>query len=74
MNVKVIITASARKEKIEKTGEHTWRISVKEPALRNCANTRMREIIALQYGVPVTHIFLMTGHHSRSKMVRVIIG
>lgn len=72
MNVRVIITAGARKEKIEKTGEHTWNISVKEPAVHNRANTRMREIIALQYMVPVTHIFIMTGHHSRSKIVSVI--
>ncbi len=74
MNIRVVITPSARKEKIEKAGENTWRISVKEPALNNRANTRMREIIALQYGVPVTHIFLVTGRRSRSKMVRVITG
>lgn len=72
MNVKVIITADARKEKIKKVGEHTWQISVKEPAVHNLANTRMREIIAFQYKVPVTHIFIMTGHHSRSKMIRVV--
>ncbi|HEC94268.1 MAG TPA: DUF167 domain-containing protein [Candidatus Kaiserbacteria bacterium] len=72
INIKIVITASARKEKVEKTSELSWRISVKEPALRNRANTRMREIIALQYSVPITHIFLMTGHHSRSKMIRVI--
>jgi len=72
MNIKVIITASSRKEKVEKVSEHTWHISVKEPPSRNCANTRMREILALQYGVPTAHIFIVTGHHSRSKMVRVI--
>ncbi len=72
MIVKVIVTPNARKEKIEKTGEHLWRISIKEPAIHNQANTRMREIMALQYGVPITNIFMVTGHRSRSKMIRVI--
>ncbi len=72
MIIKVVVIPGVRKENIEKTGEHLWRISIKEPAMHNQANNRMREIIALQYGVPIVNVFLMTGHHSRSKMIRVI--
>lgn len=71
MIIRVIATPNSRKEIIEKKGEDIWRIHVKEPAEHHRANARILEIIARQYKVSNTKVFLMTGQHSRSKMIRI---
>ncbi len=71
MIIKVIATPNSRKEIIEKTGENIWRIHIKEPAEHHRANARILEIIAQQYKVSNTKVFLMTGHRSRFKMIRI---
>ncbi len=70
MFIKVFVTPSAKREKIEERGE-TLLISVKEPATGNHANTRVREIIARRLGVLVGKVRILTGHHSRVKMISV---
>jgi uncharacterized protein YggU (UPF0235/DUF167 family) len=51
--------------------EEVLLISVKEPAERNLANTRVREIIAARLGVLLGKVRIFTGHHSRSKIVSI---
>lgn len=70
MFIKVLVTPSAKKEKVEKKGE-TLLISVREPATRNLANTRVREIIAKWQGAPLAKVRILTGHHSRVKMISI---
>ena len=48
-------------------------ISVREPALQNRANDRVREIIALRLGTPLGKVRILTGHRARGKMVSVTI-
>ncbi len=71
MIIKVITTPNSRKEIIEKTGENMWRIHVKEPAEHHRANARILKIIAQRYKVSNTKVFLMTGYHSRFKMIHI---
>ena len=68
MYIKVFVTPSAKKEKIEEKGD-TLRISVREPALQNLANDHVREIIANRLGVVVGKVPILTGHRSRVKMI-----
>ena len=68
--IKVFVTPSARRESIESDGE-TLRICVKEPAERNLANTRVREIVAARFSVPVGDVRILTGHRTRGKMVSI---
>ena len=70
MFIKVFVTPSAKKEKVEEKGE-TFAISVREPATGNRANTRVREIIAERFGAPVGKVRILTGHRSRAKMVSI---
>lgn len=70
MYIKVFVTPSAKREKIEEKGD-TLRISVREPASGNQANTRVREIIAVRVGKPVGKVRILTGHHSRAKMISI---
>lgn len=73
MYVKVIVKPSARKEKVEKTGEQSFSIAVREPAERNLANQRIREILADEYAITVNMVRLVTGHRSRGKIFEVTI-
>lgn len=72
MYLKVLVTPGARKETVEEKGE-TLVISVREPAERNLANTRVRELVALRFGTPIGSVRILTGHHSRVKMISVTI-
>jgi uncharacterized protein YggU (UPF0235/DUF167 family) len=78
MYLKVFVTPSAKHEKVEvlhpdeggEKGEMLV-ISVKEPAALNLANKRVREIIAKRAGVLIGRVRILTGHHSRSKVISV---
>jgi uncharacterized protein YggU (UPF0235/DUF167 family) len=72
MYIKVFVTPGAKREKIEEKGE-TLAISVREPALGNRANDRVRAIIAQRQKVPFGNVRILTGHRSRAKMISVTI-
>lgn len=79
MYIKVFVTPGAKREKVEaadpdrggKKGDALV-ISVREPARGNRANRRVREIVAAKVGKPVGKVRILTGHHSRVKMMSVI--
>jgi len=71
MYLKVFVTPGAKKEKVEEKNDSLL-ISVKEPASGNRANTRVRELIALRLGRQVAKVRILTGHHSRAKMISII--
>jgi uncharacterized protein YggU (UPF0235/DUF167 family) len=70
MYVKVTVTPGARKEEVEEK-DGTLVLSVREPASGNRANMRVRELVALRYEVPVGKVRILTGHHSRVKMLSI---
>ncbi len=74
MYVRVRVVAGAKKEKVERVREDHFDIAVKEPAERNLANGRVREIIADAFGVSVSSVRIVSGHHSPSKIMSVDNG
>lgn len=76
--LKVFVTPGAKREAVEiapAKGEgdgEVLKIAVKEPASGNRANDRVREIIAERFEKPVGKVRILTGHHSRSKMISII--
>lgn len=68
MYVKVFVTPEARREKVE-IREEFLHISVREPAQRNLANLRVRELVAMHFSVPLWQVSILTGHRSRGKML-----
>ncbi len=72
MYIKVLVTPGARKEKIEEKDNGALVVSVREPASGNHANKRVREIVAERKEVSVAQVRILTGHHSRVKMISVI--
>ncbi|OGG72455.1 hypothetical protein A3A38_02110 [Candidatus Kaiserbacteria bacterium RIFCSPLOWO2_01_FULL_53_17] len=75
MYAKVFVTPGAKKEKVEegkKEGE--LKISVREPAQRNLANTRVRELLAARFRVPLARVRILSGHHSPRKLFSIDTG
>lgn len=71
MYIKVHAIPSARKERVTKVSDTEFQIAVKEPAERNMANARIREIVARELGVPLGKVQMLTGHRSPSKIFSI---
>ena len=71
MYVRVTVYPNNKRESIEKIGENRFEIKVKEPAERNLANGRVKELLALEYQVEVKMIRLVSGHQNNRKIFAV---
>jgi uncharacterized protein YggU (UPF0235/DUF167 family) len=71
--VRVEAKPGASRERVEKIGEHRYRIAVKEDAQAGAANARIRELIAQAYGVRPARVRLRTGVRSVHKRFDVIL-
>lgn len=72
MIVKVKVSPGARREKVVAVDESTFEITVKEPAVRNRANRRVRELLAQHYRVRFEDIRPYTGTRGARKVFRVV--
>ena len=70
MYIKVFVTPEARREVVEERDE-VLHITIREAAERNQANIRVREIVAERFSIPLWKVSILTGHHSRGKMLVV---
>ncbi len=73
MFLKVFVTPDAKKERVEEK-EGMLLIAVKEPAERNQANKRVRELVATRFCIPVAKVRIISGHRSRGKMLSITTG
>lgn len=73
MYIKVKVLPGAKKEYFEKESEDHFEVAVKEKAQRNMANKRVVELIAKHFKVPTSHVRIISGHHSPSKILSVDI-
>jgi uncharacterized protein YggU (UPF0235/DUF167 family) len=69
--IKVKAFPSSKKEKVVNTGEHTFDMYVREPAQRNMANRRVKELVAHELGVEISSVQMRTGARSRTKTFSV---
>ncbi len=69
MYLKLKVTPDSKKEKVEKTSEDSWHIWVKVLAENNAANSRILELVRLEF--PNTSVRIISGHHSPSKIVSI---
>lgn len=74
MYVKVRAFPGNKKEVVQNIKDHLFEIRVKEPAERNLANQRIRELIAREYAVLPNQVRLVSGHQSHTKIMDVITG
>ena len=71
MYIHAKVMAKARKESLKETKQGYFSISVKEKAENNMANVRVVELLAEHFGVPISKIRIINGHHSPSKLFSV---
>lgn len=71
MYIRVVVSPGAKKERIERLGSDHFNVSVKEKAERNAANQRMLEVLSAFFGIPTSRLKIVTGHHSRNKIINV---
>lgn len=71
MYIKVLVTPGVKKESAVKKSKAMFEIKIREPAERNQANNRVREIVAKYFNVHVGKVKIISGHHSPSKMLDV---
>lgn len=71
MYIKVKVSVCSKKEKITKKSDNRYEIWVKEPAERNLANNRIKEIIAGLFEINVKSIRIISGHQSPSKILSI---
>lgn len=65
---RVRVNPGAKRESIIATDGKSFSISVREPAERNLANNRVRQILAEHFGVVVGKVKLIAGHRSPQKV------
>ncbi len=71
MYIRVRVKAGSRKEKISKISDTEYHMTVREPAERNLANGRIRELLADAYDIRLQDVRIVTGHHSPTKIFDV---
>lgn len=71
MFIHVKVKADSRKEDFKQKNKDHFEVSVREPAERNLANTRIIEVIALHFKIPKSHIRITNGHHSSTKLLSI---
>ncbi len=71
MYVRVEVKPGSRRESVIRLDEKTLSVSVKEPAERNLANLRVRELVAEEYGVSKAGVKMISGHRSPRKIFDV---
>jgi len=73
-SVTVTTFPSSKKEKFIAVAPDAFEAYVREPAQHNMANTRVRELVAAFFAVPVSSVIISTGHRARKKRVVVTIS
>jgi len=71
MYVRVEVRPGAKRESVMHLDGKTLTIAVKEPAERNLANMRVRELVAEEFSVPVGKVKMISGHRSPRKIFTI---
>lgn len=71
--IHVKVEPAAKKESFIEKIPGVFHVAVREEARGNAANNRVRTLVAHHFGVPVAAVSIRTGHHSQSKMLRVVL-
>lgn len=71
MYIRIRVKAGARKESVTKVSDTEFHVAVREPAERNLANKRVKELLAGACGARPEDVRLITGHHSPTKIFNI---
>lgn len=73
MYIRVAVVAGAKKEEVTRVSDDRYDMRVREPAERNLANGRVRELLAREFKVSAKAVRLVAGHRSPRKVFSITI-
>jgi len=71
MYIKVRALTGAKKEDLVVESENKLKVSVREKARGNLANKRICQLVAGHFGVSVSKVRIISGHHHPLKLISV---
>jgi len=71
MQLSVRVTAGARRDGIEEISDKRLKVSVKEKPEQGAANVRVVALVAAHFGVPKSHVRIIRGHKTPSKIIEI---
>lgn len=72
MYIKVHVYPGMRNERVKKLADNSYEFVLREPAERNLANSRTKELVAEIANWPITKVKQVTGFRSPSKLFELI--
>lgn len=74
MYIKVKVFPGQKREELKMVSENRFEARVREPAERNLANKRIKELMASHFSVPTGKVRIVSGHQHSSKILSVEIS
>jgi len=71
MKIFVKVKTGAKEEKIEKTDESNYLVSVKERPKKGLANKAVVRILSRYFKVPQKSVVIVSGFSSRQKLIKI---
>ena len=71
MYIRVNATPGVKKELVKRISADRYEMSVREPAERNLANRRIKELLARELGLPEGNLRMVSGHQSPHKIFSI---
>jgi len=72
MKIFVKVKPGAKVEKVEKTDDSHFTVSVKEPPIQGRANQAIIKVLAEYFGVAFSSVKIISGFTSRQKIIKII--
>ncbi len=71
MRITVKVKLKAAREGVRKADEITYEVATRQAPEKGKANAAVVQLLAEYFGVPKSHVWIVAGHASRSKIVEV---
>jgi len=71
MKVSATVRANSKFQKIEKLGEHEFKLWVRPPARDGLANGAVIKLLSEYLGIPKSRISIEKGHTSKNKVILI---
>lgn len=72
MKIFVKAKPNSKNTAVEKTGENSFTVSVKEPPVRGMANAAIAKALAEYFGVALSRVRLLSGFSSKQKVFEIL--
>ncbi len=72
MKIYVKAKPNSKEEKVEKTDESNFIVSVKEPPVKGRANQAVKNALAMYFKTSSSSVRIVSGYNSRNKIIEIL--